>query len=694
MKKWICLTVTIATLIFCSIPLYSIDAVYDMRNLPFDGTTTHKIKAHWIFWWDELVDPVLIEKGTAPKPTDIIMMPQHWTEYVLNGKKLPAQGYATYAIQIALPDNSIYGMYLDHMVTAYRLFINGVEVASNGKVSKDLSKMENEFRHQAIYFSPKNKVALCVIHISNRDYRTAGMWQPIVIGKASAILAHYNAKIIRDLFLFGAILIIGLYNIALYLFRTKDRAPLWFGLFCLTVCARILATGSTTIANMFPGFPWELQIKMELGVFYLGGLFFGLFFHEVYPLEIKMKHLRFFNAVFIVLTLLAIVTPVSFFNRLVPLMQVAVLSGLTYVLVCLIVAAKRKRLHINYFLAGFVLFMLAAINDILYARNIIPTMYVLPIGLFIFIFTQAIAIARIFSFSFLQVEHLSAHLSNLNQSLERFVPNEFLAFLQKQSILDVQLGDQTLKDITILFADIRSFTTLSEKMTPEETFKFLNSYLNRIGPIIRSYNGFIDKYIGDGIMALFPQSPKDALDAAIAMVWRIKEYNQERILWGLEPISIGIGIHTGSAILGIIGETMRIESTVISDTVNLSSRIENLTKHFNTTILVSGDVYEHIKDMPGYHFRYISKVIVKGKSQPTTIYEVLSIYPEESLPLFASTNKQFKAALSLYNKKRYDEATALFKEILTINPYDMIAKNFIEDLTQLNKKNVSPSSEG
>lgn len=85
------------------------------------------------------------------------------------------------------------------------------------------------------------------------------------------------------------------------------------------------------------------------------------------------------------------------------------------------------------------------------------------------------------------------------------MPHEFLSFLQKQSILDVQLGDQTLKDITILFADIRSFTTLSENMTPEETFKFLNSYLNRIGPIIRSHNGFIDKYIGDGIMALFPK---------------------------------------------------------------------------------------------------------------------------------------------------------------------------------------------
>lgn len=680
MKQWICFSVTIAALLFFTIPASGIEAVYDMRTIPFNNSFTYKIKSHWLFWWNELVDPALIEKGTAPAPTASVMMPQHWTEYVLDGEKLPPKGYATYAIKLVLPDNAIYGMYLDHMVTAYRLFINGVEVASNGKVSKDLSKMKNEFRHQTVYFAPKDNIAWCVLHISNRDYRTAGMWQPIVIGKARAILSHYNSIIIRDLFLFGAILIIGLYNIALFIFRTKDRAPLWFGLFCLTVCARILATGSTTISNMFQGFPWELQIKMELGVFYLGGLFFGMFFHEVYPLEIKIKHLRFFNAVFIILTLLAIITPVSFFNRLVPLMQIAVLSGLTYVLVCLIMAAKRKRLHINYFIAGFVLFMLAAINDILYARNILPTMYVLPIGLFIFIFTQAIAIARIFSFSFLQVEHLSTHLSNLNQSLERFVPHEFLAFLQKQSILDVRLGDQTLKDITILFADIRSFTTLSENMTPEETFKFLNSYLNRIGPIIRSHNGFIDKYIGDGIMALFPQSPKDAIDAAIAMVKRIHEYNHERIVYGLQPISIGIGIHTGSAILGIIGETMRIESTVISDTVNLSSRIESLTKHFHTTILISGDVYQQVKDIPGYYFRYISKVIVKGKSKPTKIYEVLSMYPEEAYDLFLSTAEQFQKALALYNKKRYDDAIVLFKEILTINPHDMIAKNFVDDL--------------
>ena len=108
------------------------------------------------------------------------------------------------------------------------------------------------------------------------------------------------------------------------------------------------------------------------------------------------------------------------------------------------------------------------------------------------------------------------------------MPHDFLRFLGKGSIIEVKLGDQVQKEMTVLFSDIRSFTTLSEYMTPEENFKFLNSYLNRIGPEIRSHNGFIDKYIGDAIMALFPERPDDAVRAAVAMREKLREYNDER----------------------------------------------------------------------------------------------------------------------------------------------------------------------
>lgn len=184
-----------------------------------------------------------------------------------------------------------------------------------------------------------------------------------------------------------------------------------------------------------------------------------------------------------------------------------------------------------------------------------------------------------------------------------------------------QLGDQTLRSITILFADIRSFTSLSETMSPQENFNFINSYFNRIGPIIRNYHGFIDKYIGDGIMALFPENPQDAVRASLAMQEKLNEYNNERLSYGLQPIQIGIGIHTGPVMLGIIGEQQRIESTVISDSVNLASRIESLTRTYNVPILLSGAMQSYVKEA-GFQSRLIDTVLVKGKSQPCDIYEL------------------------------------------------------------------------
>ena len=179
-------------------------------------------------------------------------------------------------------------------------------------------------------------------------------------------------------------------------------------------------------------------------------------------------------------------------------------------------------------------------------------------------------------------------LSKINIAYGRFVPREFLRFLERESIVDVRLGDQVLKEMSILFADIRSFTTLSEGMSPEENFNFLNSYLSRVGPVIRNRRGFIDKYIGDAVMALFPESADDALQAAIAIQKEVAIYNRYRQKSGYRAIAIGIGLHRGSLMLGTIGEEQRMESTVISDAVNLASRLEELTKVYGVSILISG----------------------------------------------------------------------------------------------------------
>ena len=176
-------------------------------------------------------------------------------------------------------------------------------------------------------------------------------------------------------------------------------------------------------------------------------------------------------------------------------------------------------------------------------------------------------------------------LLNINTAYSRFVPNEFLRTLGRESILDVHLGDQIQGTMTVLFSDIRSFTTISEGMTPQENFTFLNDYLKQVIPPIRMNHGFIDKYIGDAVMAIFPDTPEDAVKAAIGMLRELEAYNRKGKLKC--ALRIGVGLHTGTLMLGTIGDDARMDGTVISDTVNLASRLEGLTKRYGASLIVS-----------------------------------------------------------------------------------------------------------
>ena len=230
---------------------------------------------------------------------------------------------------------------------------------------------------------------------------------------------------------------------------------------------------------------------------------------------------------------------------------------------------------------------------------------------------------------------------HLNKGYQRFVPEQFLHYLDKDSVTKVQLGDQVQKVMTVMFSDIRSFTSLSENMTPKENFDFLNSYLKHVGPVIRKNNGFIDKYIGDAVMALFPYSADDALEAAIGMFENLHEFNEKRIKKGYIPIEIGLGLHTGQLMMGIIGEEERMEGTVISDNVNFASRLEGLTKHYGARVLISEITYNHLVHPERYLLRNLGKVRVKGKNDPVSVFEVMDPLPSKQKEMKLKTKDVF-----------------------------------------------------
>ncbi len=269
-------------------------------------------------------------------------------------------------------------------------------------------------------------------------------------------------------------------------------------------------------------------------------------------------------------------------------------------------------------------------------------------------------------------------LLKINNAYGRFVPHDFLRFLGHESIIDVKLGDHVQKEMTVMFSDIRSFTTLSEEMSPQETFDFINGYLKQVSPIIRTHNGFIDKYIGDGIMALFPQSAEDAVKCAVAMQKTVSLYNQEQQKQGKLPINIGIGLHTGTLMLGTIGEQERMESTVIADAVNLASRLEGLTKLYGAGIIVSEKTLSRLSDFQNYGYRFLDRVKVKGKNIAAGVFEIYDSNPESLQALKIKTKSDFEQAVFLYHRQEFQQAEAILKQVLTVNPEDKAALLYLQ----------------
>ncbi len=210
-----------------------------------------------------------------------------------------------------------------------------------------------------------------------------------------------------------------------------------------------------------------------------------------------------------------------------------------------------------------------------------------------------------------------------SSAASKFVPHDFLQMLNRKSILQTQLGDQIDASMTILFADIRGYTTLSEDMSPQDNFGFINAYYKRISPIVRQNHGIICEYMGDGFMAVFPRQTEDSIHCALAIQAAVDNFNQKRTNEKRKAISVGIGIHRGDMMLGIIGDELRQNTTVISDAVNTASRIESLTKVHHCKLLMTKEVVTDIPESLQLRTQWLEEIQVKGRMQPVEVYRFM-----------------------------------------------------------------------
>jgi class 3 adenylate cyclase len=500
----------------------------------------------------------------------------------------------------------------------------------------------------------------------------------ISVGPARAIMDGSLARAIFVMGLLGVALIVALFQLVNFVMRFKSREKLFFALFIIVAILYEFAAHS---GGFFPGV-WGLSIDLAARLAFGAFVLFCSGFVGYVAVSSKAIPRR---AILPMDAVLALFLATCFLPDFWYIWAEYALWGLwsfisLIVLVRLAISGARGNRESLWLFVG-IFAMLAAFLSSRFLLTV-PMIAALlpPAALLIMAIIEVFKVARGMRDAFDSVEYLSGYMTKISTSLQRFIPQEFIAYLQKSDVVELELGDHVEKDMTIFFSDLRSFTQLSEQLTPVENFNFINSYLSRVVPVIREHNGFVDKYIGDAIMALFPDSggADSAVQTAIEMQRKMVEYNGHRKSVGYKPVAMGVGIHTGPLMLGVVGVDDRMESTVISDAVNLSSRLESLTKAFNISLAISEQTFKNLEDPGKYLYRFIGKVKVRGKAAPISVFEIFDGIDESLMDAKMRANTHFEEGMLNFYQKDYSGALYAFRRVLEILPTDGAASFYLD----------------
>ncbi len=478
-----------------------------------------------------------------------------------------------------------------------------------------------------------------------------------------------------DLTLYGVYIFFGLYHLLLFARRRESLYNLYFGAFSVVLAVYLLA-----FSNRVSHLAEDSAVQVFWAYFSQPAALslFLLFVHNFLEGKIRPSNIILgFIAANAVIGLLMIILPYRWYQELLFLWYIPAAPQLIYMLYYIARAVHRRLRYAKRIVLGLSLGILFVVWDILdtvfFNTHVRLTRY----AHLLIILSLTTILANRFMDIQRQSEELNEELAQQKDAFYRFVPAQLLEYLNQDSIVDIRLGDYTERNMTILVADIRSFSTLSEAMTPEDNFRFLNAYLSRVSPVIRAHDGFIDKYIGDGVMALFRRAD-DAVAAAVGMRRELERFNAQRAEIGKAQIDIGIGIHSGSLILGTIGEVERMEGTVISDDVNQAFRLESLTKSLSAPIIISIHTLHDMKDPAAINYRFLGKVEVKGRSEQVSIYEVLDGLDEQTRARRLETRYEFERALFEYNQGEYARAAEILTVLAERDPEDRAAASYLE----------------
>ena len=448
----------------------------------------------------------------------------------------------------------------------------------------------------------------------------------------------------------------------------------------------LMAVYSMILSVEYLPFSLILMAKIQYSALFIASIGYTFYFQDFFRIHSHWK-IKTIIAIYTGICCLILFFADSFRNTMFLIYSVFYFLILVpvnfYGLFLVIYAVKKKIPYAKILLFGISALIITAFHDISYSSLLHsePVMWLTNSGLFFFILSLFITAANRFVDIKKKIEKLNIELMQQKNAFFRFVPTQFLSLLGKNSAVDITLGDSSLKSMSVLFSDIRKFASLSEGMNPEDSFKLLNRYLLRMETSIMQNDGFVDKYIGDTIMALFSEIPgvddnrtsaDRAVYAAINMQYQLDDFNKHLQLQHSEIIHMGTGINTGPLILGTVGNSHKLDTAVLGDSVRLASRLERLTYYYHTRILISDYTLEMLSNPDHLLIRELDCIVVKEKRKPVIIYEIFDADNAEIKEQKLFTRENFINGLELYKLRKFNEAHKIFKALRNKYQHDII----------------------
>lgn len=411
----------------------AVNGVLDLTEWNWESDGIVPLNGQWEFYWQELRTPKDILNDYSVTKKKLITVPMSWNKYKINGERLSGNGFATYRLLIHTPNGGMLGLKIPRIFTSYKLWINGQLIASNGKVAAREDQMIPQYLPTTKYIYPEKGTIELVVQVANFRHRSGGILESLLLGSEEQISRLRTNNLAFELFLFGSLFIIGFYHLGLFIFRTKDKSTLYFGIYCMLISLRTICVGEIFLINLFPDFNWEIAHKIQTSAFYVGVPFVFMFLKAIFPDEVLPRVNRFIQVFGFSFGLLVLLTPARIFTHFNPIYQLFTLIVMPYCLFIVLSACYKKRKGAYLIGIGLATLVLFAINDIIFLsvvlndsessflRNFIKRGNLSSWGLLICVFAQSLVLAQKFSKSFTKVELISEELQELNESLEEKV---------------------------------------------------------------------------------------------------------------------------------------------------------------------------------------------------------------------------------------------------------------------------------